>query len=75
VLNTRHPSIHKSWHCISWTSGGHLVGIVLLWTKDLRVSFLVGDNRMAALSSVTNEVYRCQWKADEHKINLMVMGH
>jgi hypothetical protein len=27
TLTTRHPSIHKSWHYISLTSGGHSVGI------------------------------------------------
>jgi hypothetical protein len=34
ALTTRHPSIHKSWHKISPTSGGRSFGIVRLRTKD-----------------------------------------
>jgi hypothetical protein len=34
ALTMRHPSIHKSWHYISSTSGGCSVGIVRLRTKS-----------------------------------------
>jgi hypothetical protein len=40
ALTTRHPSIHKSWHYISSTSGGRSVGIVPLRTKGYAVCFL-----------------------------------
>jgi hypothetical protein len=42
-MTTRHPSIHKSWHKISSTSGGHSVGIVRLRTKGhgVRLFFLL----------------------------------
>jgi hypothetical protein len=40
ALTTRHPSIHKSWHQISPTSGSCSVGIVHLRTKGHGVCFV-----------------------------------
>jgi hypothetical protein len=40
VLTTRQPSIHKSWHYISPTSGGRSVGIVRSRTKGHGVCFV-----------------------------------
>jgi hypothetical protein len=41
ALTTRHPSIHKSWHKTSSTSGGRSVGIVRLRTKGHGVCLFV----------------------------------
>jgi hypothetical protein len=40
ALNTRHPSIHKSWHKNSPTRGGRSDGIDRLRTKEHGVCFL-----------------------------------
>jgi hypothetical protein len=40
TLTMRHPSICKSWHTSSLTSGGRSIGIVCLRTKGHGVCFL-----------------------------------
>jgi hypothetical protein len=62
----RHPSIHKSWHYISSTSGGRSVGIVRLQTKGHRV-FLCpcGDTRnkhhWILVSAICNTSIAIRW--------------
>jgi hypothetical protein len=45
ALTMRHPSIHKSWHYISSTSGGRSVGIVRLRTKGHGVCFVFAGSQ------------------------------
>jgi hypothetical protein len=58
ALTTRHPSIHKSWHQFSPTSGGRSVSIVRLRTKGHRACFFFyfGIYIPVGLCLLSNEV-------------------
>jgi hypothetical protein len=69
-LPTRHPSIHKSWHYISSTSGGRSVGIVRSRTKGHGVCLFITQGRAiptasyhGSLGSIHNQVmWHFLWK-------------
>jgi hypothetical protein len=65
MLTTRHPSIRKSRHKISPTSGGRSVSIVRLRTKGHRVSFSFTAFRQAEWT---------QFQTNYYSENLVVPG-
>jgi hypothetical protein len=64
ALTTRHPSVHKSWHYISSTSGGRSVSIVRLRTKG----------HWVCQGTLSNYIVTCQGHsvADETWIYLFI---